>query len=141
MLPPYLELAVSKKITLKRLDEKKKPNWAVIANVELNDLTVPQRKMINILYGKDGASRGTEIPIKKHIATRYLALCDSSYHRPLPGGNMESHGYLQRILQINDKPKRMSFATFAVLMYVVFPIVLLVFATLLSDSIETFRLQ
>ena len=132
-----LELVVSKKVTLKRLDEKKKPSWAVVLNVELNDLTVPQRKMIDILYGKHGATRSTEIPIKKHIATRYLALCDSSY-RAAARGNMESRGYLQRILQIKDKPKRMSFATFVALMYVVFPIVLIVFATLSSDSIESF---
>ncbi|MEE0887950.1 MAG: DUF2207 domain-containing protein, partial [Candidatus Saccharimonadaceae bacterium] len=74
-----LELAVSKKITVKKVENERKYDWAVILNVEPDELTGPQKQMMNILSGNGGLAKGDEIPIKKHTATRYLANCAERY--------------------------------------------------------------
>ena len=74
-----LELAVEKKVTIKKVEDEKKYNWSVILEVEPDSLTGPQKEMMNILAGNGGLAKGDEIPIEKHVATKYLANCARGY--------------------------------------------------------------
>lgn len=89
-----LELAVSRKITIKKAADGQKYNWTIILNVEKDALTGPQTEMLNILYGKSGLQKGMEIPIRKHKATRFLADCASSY-KTSANDTMVFDGFLQ----------------------------------------------
>ena len=77
-----LELAVSKRVTIiKKQDEKKpkKSNWVICLNVEPNTLSPSQRSMLQILADKSVLSKDDEIVIKKHKATSTLAGYAKSY--------------------------------------------------------------
>ena len=74
-----LELAVEKKVTIKKVEDEKKYDWSVILEVEPDELTGSQKEMMNILAGNGGLAKGDEIPIEKHVATKYLANCARDY--------------------------------------------------------------
>ena len=88
-----LELAVSKKVTIKKVEGEKRYDWSVILNVEPGDLTGSQKEMMNILSGNGGLAKGDEIPIEKHKATNYLASCARDY-RTKAEKVLENGGYL-----------------------------------------------
>ncbi|MBQ2643859.1 DUF2207 domain-containing protein [Candidatus Saccharibacteria bacterium] len=73
-----LELAVSKKVTIKKI-EGEKYDWAVILNVEPEKLTGSQKQMMNILSGDGKFKKDDEIAIQKHIETSYLSDCAKKY--------------------------------------------------------------
>lgn len=74
-----LELAVEKKVSIKKVEDEKKYDWSVILKVEPDKLTGSQKEMMNILAGNGGLAKGDEIPIEKHVATKYLANCARDY--------------------------------------------------------------
>ncbi len=74
-----LELAVSKKVTIKKAEDNKKYDWAVVLNVEPEELTGPQKQMLRILSNDEDLARGSEVPIEKHKPTRRLAICAEKY--------------------------------------------------------------
>ncbi len=74
-----LELAVSKKVTIKKVDGKWKYDWSVTLNVTPEELTGSQKEMMCILAGGKMMEKFDEYPIQKHKATRQLANCARSY--------------------------------------------------------------
>lgn len=75
-----LELAVHKKVALKRVEDAEY-DWVAILNVDPKELTKSQKQMMNILSGNGSYEKGDEIPIQKHKATTYLASCAEDYKR------------------------------------------------------------
>ncbi len=77
-----LELVVQKAVTItKTQDEKqsKKSNWAISVNVEpAKELSLAQIAMLKILAGKN-IEKGSEIIIKRQVATKTLAGYAKSY--------------------------------------------------------------
>lgn len=88
-----LELAVSKAVTIKKIENEKKYDWAVILNVEPGELSSSQKEMMNIIAGDGGLAKGDEYPIQKHKASRYLATCVEDYRKEAIR-KLERHGYL-----------------------------------------------
>lgn len=88
-----LELAVSKAVTIKKIENEKKYDWAVILNVEPGELSSSQKEMMNIIAGDGGLAKGDEYPIQKHKASRYLATCAEDYRKEAIR-KLERHGYL-----------------------------------------------
>ena len=88
-----LELAVSKAVTIKKIENEKEYNWAVILNVEPGELSSSQKEMMNIIAGNGGLAKGDEYPIQKHKASRYLATCAEDYKKDAMR-KLERHGYL-----------------------------------------------
>lgn len=88
-----LELAVSKAVTIKKIENGKEYNWAVILNVEPGELSSSQKEMMNIIAGNGGLAKGDEYPIQKHKASRYLATCAEDYKKDAIR-KLERHGYL-----------------------------------------------
>lgn len=77
-----LELAVNKMITVTKKQDEKKPkkyNWVIRLDVEPSQLSLSQTSMLNILADKNNLSKGDEIEIKKHTATKTLAGYAESY--------------------------------------------------------------
>lgn len=119
-----LELAVNKKITIKKAEDGQKYKWIIVLNVEKDELTTPQTEMLNILYGKSGLWKGMEIPIKKHKATRFLADCASSYTSSA-NYKMVLDGFLRK-----NTTKNSSASTglmFFIMMIILYPVFLGVF--------------
>lgn len=87
-----LELAVAKKITIKKMGDAK-PDWTVILNVEPSELADSQKQVMNILSGDGKFKKGDEIPIEKHIATAYLSNCAKDYEENAIEA-LEKGGYL-----------------------------------------------
>lgn len=88
-----LELAVSKAVTIKKIENEKKYDWAVILNVEPGELSSSQKEMMNIIAGDGGLAKGDEYPIQKHKASRYLATCAEDYRKEAIR-KLERYGYL-----------------------------------------------
>ena len=124
-----LELAVSKKITIVKVEDKKKYEWTVVLNVDPKELTGPQEKMLNILNGESGLKQGDEIPIQKHRATRYLADCAEGYTDSAVR-TLEKGGYLQE--KSTGKSKQVSAMTILTLAVPIIIITVLTF----SEQIE-----
>lgn len=90
-----LELAVSKKITIKKVENGRKNDWSVVLNVEKEELTGPQEEILDILSGDGAYKKGDEIPIKKHKATRYLSDCAKNYDS-MAENTLDKNGYLDK---------------------------------------------
>ena len=88
-----LELAVSKAVTIKKIEGEKKYDWAVVLNVEPGELSSSQKEMMNIISGNGGLAKGDEYPIEKHKPTSYLASCARSYKSDAVR-KLERHEYL-----------------------------------------------
>ena len=88
-----LELAVSKAVTIKKIENEKEYNWVVILNIEPGELSSSQKEMMNIIAGNGGLAKGDEYPIQKHKASRYLAMCAEDYKKDAIR-KLERHGYL-----------------------------------------------
>lgn len=88
-----LELAVQKKITIKKEEYGNKNDWSVTLNVKPTDLTGPQRQMLNILNGGSDYEEGKVIPIIKHTATRRLSYYADDY-KDLADSVLVKEGYL-----------------------------------------------
>ena len=128
-----LELAVSKKVTIKKVDGEKY-DWAVVLNVGPGELTGPQKQMMNILSGNGGLAKGDELPIEKHKATKYLANCAKNY-KSLAEAKMVKGGYLKK----NDKENSLStwgilFVLFVIIMMVEFDFVIRIFRNVFSSE-------
>ena len=77
-----LELAVQKKIFISKVADKNNPRkeiWNVRLDISPNELSVSQRKMLEILNGGPGLAKGHDIPIIKHTPTKKLAECADLY--------------------------------------------------------------
>ena len=127
-----LELAVSKKITIRKAENKKKYEWTVELNTDPKELAGPQEKMLSILNGKSGLKQGDEIPIQKHKATKYLADCAEDYTDNAIR-TLEKGGYLQSDSTDNDK--RISIIATVVFTTIV---VLFMVVVMFQDLIERF---
>ncbi len=90
-----LELAVNKAITIRKIEDNKKYNWAATLNVAPEELSGSQREMLNIIAGNGELAKGEEYPIQKHKASRYLASCAEDYKKDAIR-KLEGHGYLIR---------------------------------------------
>lgn len=127
-----LELAVSKKITIKKVENKKKYEWTVELNVDPKEFTGPQEKMLSILNGKSGLKQGDKIPIQKHKATKYLANCAEDYADNAIR-TLEKGGYLQSDSTNDDK----RISIIAIVFFMIIAIILMV-AIVNPDLIERF---
>lgn len=106
-----LELAVGKKVTIRKVENERKYDWSVILNVEPAELTDSQKEMMNILSGDGKYEKGDEIPIQKHTATTYLSKCAKNYTEKADGV-LEKNGYLIK------RERKMSTASLIVLVII-----------------------
>ncbi len=91
-----LELAVSKAVTITKVQDEKKPkkyNWSIHLNVEPATLSPAQVSMLNILANKNNIAKDDDIIIKKHTATKTLAGYAESY-RSNAEYILDKEGYL-----------------------------------------------
>ena len=95
-----LELAVDKKVTIKKVTNEKY-DWAVVLNVEPDELSGPQKQMMNILSGNVGLAKGDELPVKKHEATKYLMNCAKKYWSTTQD-TLREKGYFKKPEQKSD---------------------------------------
>ena len=88
-----LELAVTKAVTIIKVEGGKKYNWAVKVEAEPGALSKSQLSMLRILANSTKIDMGDEIAIKKHTATRALANYAESYRKGARESLVDS-GYL-----------------------------------------------
>lgn len=88
-----LELAVTKAVTVIKVEGKKKYNWAVKVEVEPSTLSKSQLSMLKILANSVQIKAGDEIAIQKRTATRALASYAESYQKGARESLVDS-GYL-----------------------------------------------
>lgn len=74
-----LELAVSKAVEIKKVENEKKYDWSVLVKDDPEKLSGSQKEMLKILAGGGNVKKGDEIPIEKHVATKHLADCARAY--------------------------------------------------------------
>lgn len=89
-----LELAVNKKVVMEKVGDKKY-DWAVTLVVDPDELTGPQKQMMNILSGDGKFEKGVKMPIKKHEFTQYLSDCAKSYEGDATKA-LEKGGYFSK---------------------------------------------
>lgn len=126
-----LELVVGKKTKIQKVEDQKRYNWQVCLEVEPNELSGPQREMMNILYGESGVKKGELIPIKKHKPTRYLADCAKDYKSDAVK-SLERGGYL-----LENKSKSNASNLLGIIILIMFsPVIVAVTIGILEGMME-----
>ena len=130
-----LELVVSKKVAIQKVEDQKKYDWQVQLNVEPNELSEPQKEMMNILHGESGIVKGDLIPIQKHKPTRYLSNCAKDYKTEAVKA-LNRGGYL-----LENKSSVKSLGVLALVVLIIFSPMIIAFTVgILEGALEDFGL-
>ena len=130
-----LELVVSKKVTIRKVENQKKYDWQVQLNVEPDELSESQKEMMNILHGKSGVQKGDLMPIQKHTPTKYLSNCAKDYKADAVKA-LENGGYL-----LENKSNTKTLGVLLLILLIIFSPMILAFAVgALEGMLEDFGL-